>query len=95
MAKEHDAAKGSLSKHDEPSGMHEVHVRKLHHGYHVVKHHPDGSQTEHAADSLEDAHDMLHDHMMEAEQAMQPQQPMDQGQVAQPGPPDQEMQGNG
>ena len=88
MAKEHEAAKGFLSK--EHSGMHEVHVRKLHHGYHVTKHHPDGSQTEHAADSLEDVHDMLHDHMLEAEQAMQPQQPQPEADQMGAPSPDQE-----
>ncbi len=68
---EYEHAKGSLSKkshnEEEPSGRKEFHARKLDHGYHVTKKHPDGSETEHAADDLDEVHDHMHDHFMEPE----------------------------
>ncbi len=97
MAREHEVSKGALSKEDkteeEHSGKHEVHVRKLDHGYHVTKKHPDGSETEHAAGDLDEVHDHLHQHMLEAEQqaAMESEgQPNPEGEPEGEGQPQEE-----
>ena len=65
MHHEMDVAASHLGgmDHEKMKPMKEFHVRELHDGYHITRHHGDGHTTEHVAHSLVHAHAHMEHHM--------------------------------
>jgi hypothetical protein len=88
-SKEKDPKKGHLGDDgvDEEQPEHSVHVKKLHHGYHVKKKYRDGSESEHATDDVDGAMDHVMDHLQQDGQVPNAMPMSEQGNISGQLPP--------